>query len=511
MNRERRSTSREAIVPAESRWRRAQHARRRRMTLRGRASIAATALGVAVGVVWLADRSFSRDLPTESAAVATVDAPATAPSSASVESEVVPSVSAGAVEKASSTPPQPIAERLPVSRRALGLRVVDANGVDQGLASQSDSRGHLYETVSLPSHSGASPGPLRVEYTLDAELTRSVFKILKNARVKFGNVVVLDPSTGRLLAYTATDADQFPPTRSYPAASLVKVITAAAALDVAPEKANLPCRFRGSPYRLTPSRIDPPRNGNTISLGRALATSNNQCFAQLAVHAVGIGPLMNAISRFGWLEKPAPAHAAGSADPGDDRFAFGKLGCGLAGCRITPLHAAQLAATLAHGELVAPRWIESVVDASGRELPLADSIAPRRVVSRKLAKELRGMLVETTRTGTARRAFRRSNGNPLLGPVKVAGKTGSLTGKDPGGRYEWFIGAAPAEKPRIAIAVVMVQSDLYWRTASQVAASVLQTVFCTKGVCRADAADRWLHPPAGDAIAGLAGGVIRVD
>jgi len=329
-----------------------------------------------------------------------------------------------------------------------------------------------------------------VEYTLDAELPRAVFETLKNARVQYGNVVLLDPETGRVLACASTNEAEFPPTRSYPAASLVKVITAAAALDVAPDKARLPCRFSGSPYRLTPSRIDA---GNEVSLERALATSNNQCFAQLAVHAVGENALMEAISRFGWLDVPAPAHAAGSADPGDDRFDFGKLGCGLAGCRITPLHAAQLAATLAHGELVAPRWIESVVDARGAELPLADSVAPRRVVSPEVARSLREMLVATTRSGTARRAFRKRNGAPMLGPVSVAGKTGSLTGENPGGRYEWFIGAAPADSPRIAVAVVMVQGDLYWRTASQVAASVLQSVFCEKGKCAPERADRWIH------------------
>ena len=67
------------------------------------------------------------------------------------------------------------------------------------------------------------------------------------------------------------------------------------------------------------------------------------------------------------------------------------------------------------------------------------------------------MLVETTRSGTARRAFRKRNGQPLLGGVSVAGKTGSLSGKDPDGRYEWFIGVAPADAPRVAVAAVVVQ------------------------------------------------------
>jgi len=392
-------------------------------------------------------------------------------------------------------PPREIIERLPITHDALDLRVIDAAGVDVGPAAENGIYGRLYETLPAPVPADFWEGPLRVDYTLDAELMRSVFRKLDIGRVNLGTVVVLDTRTGRVLAYAATDVGRFPPTRNYPAASLVKVITAAAALDTAPEKASLPCRYRGSPYRLTPSRIDPPRAGNEVSLRRALATSNNQCFAQLAVHAVGERPLMDAISRFGWLTAPAPAHEAGVADPGEDRYDFGKLGCGLAGCRITPLHAAQLAAALADGELVTPRWIDRVVDAHGRELPMSERLAPRRIMSPEIAKNLREMLVDTTRSGTARRGFRKRNGRPLLGPVKVAGKTGSLSGKNPAGRYEWFIGAAPADDPRIAIAVVLVQSDLWWRNASQIAGDVLKVVFCTEGPCRPEGAERWTHRP----------------
>jgi peptidoglycan glycosyltransferase len=413
-------------------------------------------------------------------------------------------------------PPREFVERLPISRSALDLRVIDASGTDVGPASQQEIYGRLYETLPTPDERW--DGPLRLEYSFDAELTRGVFRKLELGRVNLGNVVVLDTRTGRVLAYAATDVGRFPPTRNYPAASLVKVITAAAALDTAPKKASLPCRYDGSPYRLTRSRIDPPRAGNTVSLRRALATSNNQCFAQLAVHAVGQGPLMDAITRFGWLAAPAPAHAAGTADPGEDRYDFGKLGCGLAGCRITPLHAAQLAAALANGELVTPRWIDRVVDVRGRELPLAEPVGRRRIVSPAIAKNLREMLVDTTRSGTARRGFRKRNGRPLLGPVEVAGKTGSLSGKDPAGRYEWFIGAAPADDPRIAIAVVLVQSDLWWRNASQIAGDVLKVVFCTGGPCRAEGAERWTRQaselPLTDGAVGAESreaSVIRVD
>jgi len=383
-----------------------------------------------------------------------------------------------------------VLERLPVTRKVLDLPCLEQADRDGG-------RDRICEDVVVSPPDAALPGPLRVEYTLDVALTQHVFRVLRKARVKLGNVILMEPTSGRVLAYASTDVERFPPTRNYPAASLVKIITAAAALDRAPQTAKLPCRYRGSPYRLTPSRIDPPTHGHTVSLRRALATSNNQCFAQLAVHAVGAAPLMEAIGRFGWLAIPGPAHSAGSASLGEDRYDVGRLGCGLSGCRITPLHAAQLAASLVHGELVSPRWIERVVDAEGRELRLPPPAAPRRVLSRDITAELRSMLVDTTRNGTARRAFRNDRGRPLLGTVQVAGKTGSLSGKDPDGRYEWFIGVAPADSPRVAIATVLVQGDLWWRNSSQVAAEVLHGVFCEGRRCSAEAASRYIRiPPA---------------
>src|SRR5262249_62220750 len=111
----------------------------------------------------------------------------------------------------------------------------------------------------------------------------------------------------------------------------------------------------------------------------------------------------------------------------------GRLGCGLAGCRITPLHAAQLAATLVHGELVSPHWIERAWDPEGRELALPGAAPGREVLSPALTDELRGMLIETTRTGTARRAFRKRGGGPPPRPGDVPGKNRRPPGTIPAG------------------------------------------------------------------------------
>ncbi len=470
----------------EPRWRRDQLARRGHMTGRGRATLGSAVFAAFVALGWVSDpfASVGAETPPVSAAA----------------SEPAPRAAGDGPPLA----PRFVLERLPMTRAALELPVTGAAAE----APPESAPGRLFERV--PDRSAGGPA-YTVEYTLDAALERDVFAVLERSRVELGNVIVMDPQTGRVLAYASTDPNRFPPTRSYPAASLIKVITAAAALDRAPDAARLPCRFSGSPYRLTESRLDPPQRGNEVTLRKALATSNNQCFAQLAVHAVGVSSLIDAIDRFGWLAAPAPGHAPGEADPGVDRFDVGQLGCGLAGARITPLHAAQLAATLANGELVAPRWIERVWGPDGRELALPAPSLPREVLSPALTAELRAMLVDTTRNGTARRAFRRRNGHPLLGDVAVAGKTGSLSGKNPDGRYEWFVGVAPAESPRIAVATVVVQKPLYWRTASQVAADVLGEVFCEKGRCSAERAERFRAPepvPAApaEAIAHAGGG-----
>jgi cell division protein FtsI/penicillin-binding protein 2 len=66
------------------------------------------------------------------------------------------------------------------------------------------------------------------------------------------------------------------------------------------------------------------------------------------------------------------------------------------------------------------------------------------------------MMEETVTHGTARRFFRLPE---LRGAV---GKTGSLADRQPFRDYSWFVGFAPKDSPRVAVAAVVV-NEARWR------------------------------------------------
>ena len=335
-----------------------------------------------------------------------------------------------------------------------------------------------------------APSPLAVEYTVDAALEAQIREILARTRLKQAQVIVMDPATGEVFAYVAADPLTFPATRAYPTASLMKLVTAAAVLRKAPDAARRSCRYLGSPYQVDAAHLTAPRSGGRLeSFDDALAISNNQCFARLAVHDVGRATLFEEIERVGLLASPAAGHPGGSIEPVGDALSLGRLGSGLAGSFLTPLAAARLAAALAHGELVEPHWIAGVRDAAGELVAVPEFARPRRIWQPDVADALRRSLRGVTERGTARHGFQNQRGEPLLGDVTVAGKTGTLSGDNPKGLYQWFIGVAPADEPRIAIAALVVhgfeaeQRGGAGTKASQVAAETLRALFCDGSGC----------------------------
>jgi cell division protein FtsI/penicillin-binding protein 2 len=318
--------------------------------------------------------------------------------------------------------------------------------------------------------------------TLDPRLQARLERSLDTYRVPWGATVLLEPATGRVLALA--EHSRAEPGRKglalaalAPAASIFKMVTAAALLEQGVGADGEVC-YHGGRRRLDPRllRDDPRRDRRCLSLAEAFGHSTNVVFAKLADRDLDASTLRAVAERF-LFNVPIPFARpveVSTADVPAEGFAVANTAAGFGAVKLTPLHAALLAAIVANGGVfVPPVLVDEVV---GGPLPAAP--APWRVVDEEVAADLGEMMRETVTGGTARRVFRRV-GSSLRG-VPVAGKTGSLADASPYRDYSWFVGYAPAENPVVAVATVVVNEKLWHARAPTVAKEALEAFFATR-------------------------------
>jgi penicillin-binding protein A len=307
--------------------------------------------------------------------------------------------------------------------------------------------------------------------TLDPRLQDRLERFLAGYAVPWGAVVVMEPATGRILAL-AEHANAEPDARDLslralaPAASIFKIVTAAALLGQGVPADEEVC-YHGGKHRLQPRLLadDPRRDHRCLTLASAMAKSANVVFAKLASRGLTAGALRAEAGRFLFdaaIPFARPVEVSKTNIPEDD-FGLANTAAGFGDVRLSPLHGALIASIVANGGLYVPPVL--VDDAHGVTLPGA--AASRRVVEEDVAQALAEMMETTVTEGTARRAFRRPG--PSVGQVAIAGKTGSLADKDPYRDYSWFVGFAPVDKPRIAVAAVVVNGPVWRVKATTVA------------------------------------------
>ncbi|WP_242345045.1 penicillin-binding transpeptidase domain-containing protein [Anaeromyxobacter terrae] len=338
--------------------------------------------------------------------------------------------------------------------------------------------------ISFDEASGRYVAPLgdrRATLTLDPGLQDRLERALDTYRVPWGATVLIEPATGRILAL-AEHSRAEPGRRGLslaalaPAASIFKLVTAAALL----EQGTLPDEevcYHGGKHRLAPKLLadDPRRDHRCVTLASAFGHSTNVVFAKLADRGLDAGRLRATAERFLFNTEIPFAHPVeiSKADIPDDDFGFANTAAGFGGVKLSPLHAALLAAIVANeGVLVPPVIVDAV---EGGPVPSAGD--PRRVIEEPVAAELARMMRSTVTEGTARRAFARARG-PLRS-IPVAGKTGSLADAQPYRDYSWFVGYAPADRPQVAIATVVVNERLWHARAPTVAREALEAYFAS--------------------------------
>jgi membrane peptidoglycan carboxypeptidase len=328
-----------------------------------------------------------------------------------------------------------------------------------------------------------TPNNNYVFYTLDPELQDFVSSVVKNAAANHVAVVAMNPRTGAILAIagkspTVPDIEYH---AGFPAASLFKVVTAAAAVEQAGIDTNSLIAFRGGTYTLNEwnYRPNPRADRRMMSVGEAMGRSCNPVFGHIGLKYLNGSVLSRYANKFGFnqsLDFPAPLPPSSASIPHEDPFELSRTSAGFGQVKISPVHAAALVAGIANdGLLPRPQLIERIADADGRTIEQPRTEILQRIVEPGTAQSLLEMMRNTTTIGTSRREFMRGS-RPTLGNIEVAAKTGTLSGSDPVGLNNWFIAAAPIANPELAVAVITVDAR-HGAKASHLGRLVFQKFF----------------------------------
>jgi peptidoglycan glycosyltransferase len=319
-----------------------------------------------------------------------------------------------------------------------------------------------------------------VRLTIHSEVQVAARNALGDNR---GAIVALDPQTGAVLAMwsnpsfdpnpisshrpprirrawerlneqTPNPLQHLAATRGFPPGSTFKVVTAAAALESG--------RFNPQSTFDDPVSFTPPQTSSSISnfsggtcagggqinLADALRVSCNTTFAQLGLEVSG---QMVGLTRGMGFNQRIPFDVQTEASTferaGEDNLPRRSLaGIGQGDVVTTPLQMALVAASIANGgETPRPRLVDEVTDASGGIVARPPEETLGTAMSESTSRTLTEMMVAVVESGTG--------ANAQIPGVTIAGKTGTAQSAEGASPHAWFIAFAPAQNPRIAVAV----------------------------------------------------------
>lgn len=328
---------------------------------------------------------------------------------------------------------------------------------------------------------GQLPRGANVELSLDATVQKAAWDALGDQQ---GAIVAIEPSTGRILAMVSkpsfdtntlashdTDAvnaayDQLVADPSKPLdnraiegnlnppGSTFKLVVASAALAsgrYTPDSA-----FPNVAAYTLPDSTNVVSNagggtcggGDTVTIATALRLSCNIPFAELAVE-LGDDAIRAEAEKYGFNSQfSMPLQSAASTYPASPNAPQTALsGFGQGDVRATPLQMAMVSAGIANeGVVMNPRMIDRVIRPDLSVASEGTSTEFGRAIDSTIAAQMVTMMTANVQDGAA--------SNARIDGVQVAGKTG--TAENDSRPYTlWFTGFAPAEDPRVAVAVVV--------------------------------------------------------
>jgi cell division protein FtsI/penicillin-binding protein 2 len=323
-----------------------------------------------------------------------------------------------------------------------------------------------------------------VTFTVHPQLQSFTDDLFARYRVPAAAAVVLNSRTGKILALSqlrlknsAAPTNQVAFDPSPPAASVFKIVTAAALLERGGVSIDTKTCYSGGSSKLLLTHLsEPPKNLSACaSLGSALGHSINAIMARLSDQHLSQSILSEYLARF-HFNQPLPFDweiPISTGEIPEDRLERARAAAGFWHTHVSPIHAASIAQLVAQGgALLRPYIVESIIEADGSVSYQGEPQFVSRPISKATASVLLKAMTDTVRTGTARKAFRDGQGHSYLPGIEISGKTGTLTGVDPYRAYTWFVAAAPIPKPEVAIAVLVV-NEPRWRIKAATAAALI--------------------------------------
>ena len=301
-----------------------------------------------------------------------------------------------------------------------------------------------------------------VYYSLDPELHSFTKELVRVANADHVAVVAMDPHSGRVLTMGEKSRSLKHPVlhNGYPAASLFKIVTTAAALETSSMKPYTSIAFRGGTYQLDKRNysVNPKLDKRYMTVTSALGKSCNPVFSRVALRFLNSNKLKAYAEKFVFnndLQFDIPL-AESLANIPNDSYGLGRTAAGFGDVTITPVHAAAIMSAIANkGQMPRPFVVQKVETKDKQIRYLAKPKNIYQVVRADTAQTILKMMEATIKDGTGKKDFY-YKGRPLLRNIRVAAKTGTLRGKNPIGMNRWFIAAAPIENPKIALAVLTI-------------------------------------------------------
>jgi peptidoglycan glycosyltransferase len=336
---------------------------------------------------------------------------------------------------------------------------------------------------------------LQVETSIDPELQEYVRKMVDRSSAYRTAVVVLRPDNGQILAlanhgdFESQMHDNLCLSSDFPAASLFKIVAAAAAIEARGFTPETTVSFRGPKYTLYKSQLQgkKSRYSRRMTLKEAFGDSVNPFFGKMGIYYLGQTLITEYADKF-LFNQPIPFDlpvSVSSIDVPEDDYGLAKIASGFnKRTVISPLHAALMTAAVANGGVMMTPWlVKTITDESGNVLYRAKPSKLASPVTERTADELKVLMEETVLAGTCRKTFRVLERGHLKREVELGAKTGTIKDQLDQHKCEWLTAfALPSNgESGLAIAVLTVHGERRGLRAKDVAKKIINHQFIYGG------------------------------